>query len=157
VIRSVMVAHNYDQQLFYDLITILKDIICIPDKKNRSVIHHICHSSSIKGRGNSCIYYMQCLLNLYSKARYDEQISSEMVHSDNQNSFTRNFANMLNSVDICGDTAANIAARLGNRQLFDMLAQAGADCSVANFSSLKPSDYGFETPFSKVKMSFLNF
>lgn len=73
-----------------------------------------------------------------------------MIHSDPQNSFTRKFSNMLNSVDICGDTPANIAARLGNRQLFEMLAQAGADCSIANYSSLKPSDYGFEAPYTKV-------
>lgn len=144
LIRSVMVSHNYDSQSFLDLLSLLKDIICIPDKKNRTVLHHICLSASSKGRVNSCIYYMQCILEFYANSVHDEAVSSEMVHSDHQNSLSSRFRSILNIVDICGDTAVNIASRLGNRHLFDLLVEAGADVSIPNYATLKPSDYGFE-------------
>ena len=67
-----------------------------------------------------------------------------MVHSDHQNSLSSRFRSILNIVDICGDTAVNIASRLGNRHLFDLLVEAGADVSIPNYATLKPSDYGFE-------------
>lgn len=154
LIRSVMVAHNYDQSSFIDLITTLKDVMCMSDKKDRTVLHHICLSASIKGRVNSCTYYMRCLLEFYAKCVYDEQISSEILHQDNQNSVSRRFQSLLNVSDICGDTAVNITARLGNRQLFDMLVEAGADVSMANYASLKPSDYGFHPLNYGAKVSF---
>ncbi len=144
LIRSVMVSHNYEQQSFMDLLSVSKDIICIPDKKNRTVLHHICLSASSKMRVNSCIYYMHCILGFYAKSVHDEAVSSEMVHSDNQNSLSNRFRSILNVVDICGDTAVNIASRLGNRHLFDLLVEAGADVSIPNYATLKPSDYGFE-------------
>ncbi|KAJ2999896.1 transcriptional regulator swi6 [Globomyces sp. JEL0801] len=145
LIRAVMMDQNYDRNSFVDTLMILKEVICIPDKKNRTVLHHICLTSSIKGRSPSCIYYMQCLLEFVAKLACDEAMSSELVHQDNGNSLAKSFFNLLDAVDVCGDTAINIAARLGNRHLFDQLAEAGADASIPNCTGLRSADFGFET------------
>jgi ankyrin repeat protein len=144
LIRSIMVTHNFDRQCFLDLLTILKDTILIADKKNRTVLHHICLTASTKGKSQPSYYYMQCLLEFIAKSAYDEAMSSQLVHSDSQMSLGNRFASFLNSVDFCGDTAVNIAARLGNRQLFDMLVESGANVNIANCSGLRPLDFGFE-------------
>jgi ankyrin repeat protein len=144
LLRSVMVAHNHERQTFLDLLTVLKDIICIPDKKNRTVLHHICLAASSKGKLQTSIYYMQCLLEFIAKSAYDEAMSSQLVHSDNQVSLSRRFATLLNVSDFCGDTAVNIAARLGNRQLVDQLVEAGADLTIPNYIGLRPYDFGLQ-------------
>jgi ankyrin repeat protein len=143
LIRAVMVSHNHDALTFADLLNVLKDIICIPDKKNRTLLHHICLSSSVKGKNTSCSYYLQCLLDFIAKTAYEEVISSQLVHSDGQVSLSDRFTNLLNVPDFCGDTALNIAARLGNRTLFEQLIEAGADETISNFAGLKPLDFGF--------------
>jgi hypothetical protein len=150
LIRSVMVSHNFDQLSFLDLLNILKDYLFIPDKKNRTVFHHVCLSSSGKGKNQSSVYYMQSILEYIAKAIYDEAMSSQLVHSDNQCSLKERFSLLLNIPDFCGDTALNIAARVGNRQLFDQLFEVGADETIANFAGLKPFDFGFKDNRSSV-------
>lgn len=145
LIRAVMVVHNHERQSFYDLLSILKDTITITDKKKRTVLHHICLTSSIKARSPVSVYYMDCLLSFIEKAKRDDTLSSELMHADNQNSLANRFSSLLNQTDICGDTALNIAARLGNRQLFEKLYEAGADPFIYNNIGLKPSDYGFDS------------
>lgn len=147
-----MVSHNYDRNSFMGLIAILKGITCVADKKNRTVLHHICLSASIKGRVDSCTYYMRCLLDYYAKCVNDEQMCSEIAQDDMHKIFPRQFQSLLDVSDMCGDTAVNITARLGNRQLFDMLVDAGADVSIENYASLKPSDYGFQPSNSNSKV-----
>ena len=46
--------------------------------------------------------------------------------------------------DVHGDTALNIAARVGNRGLVKLLLDAGADKARANKLGLKPQDFGVE-------------
>lgn len=159
LVRSVMVGHNYDYQTFADVLSMLKDTIAIPDKKSRTVLHHICLSASVKTRVNAGLYYMKCIREFYAKSAYDEAVSSEMVHSDNKNSLSARFQSILNLRDVCGDTAVNIASRVGNKILFDMLVEAGADVSIPNFAGLCPADYGFgeSKGAGAVRYSFFHF
>ena len=143
LIRSVMVSYNHEQQTFPELIISLKDVMFIPDRKNRTLLHHICLSFNPKAKTQSCVYYMQCLLEYLANAQYDEQVSSQMIHSEIL--FVDNaLQNWINSQDVCGDTAINIAARLGSKQLYDMLLLAGANADIANGSGLKPNDFGID-------------
>ncbi len=144
LIRSVMVNHNNEKKTFPDLLNTLKDTILISDKKNRTVLHHICLAASVKNRSATCSYYMKCILDFFSKLSYDEEVSAQLVYSDNGNSFSKKINASIDLKDFCGDTAVNIAARLGNRDLFDQLVEAGADVNIVNYAGLKPADFGFE-------------
>jgi ankyrin repeat protein len=50
--------------------------------------------------------------------------------------------------DVHGDTALNVAARVGNKGLVGLLLDAGADKARANKLGLKPVDFGVETEVS---------
>jgi ankyrin repeat protein len=143
--RSVMVSYNHDKLSFADLVTSLKDTIFIPDKKCRTVLHHICLSANQK-TNQACIYYMETILEYIASVSYDEAMSSQLIHSEGTSSLSRRLKALINAVDVCGDSPVNIAARLGNRNIFDQLVQAGADVNIANTSGLKPIDFGFEAP-----------
>jgi ankyrin repeat protein len=156
LMRSIMVSHNYDRQSFLELLTILKDTIMIKDKKNRTILHQISLASSAKGKSQTSIYYMQCLLEFVAKSAYDEAMSSQLVHSDSQVSIARRFSSFINIVDICGDTAINIAARLGNRVLFNMLVESGSDVSIPNYAGLRPFDFGFDITNRTANVFFFN-
>jgi ankyrin repeat protein len=55
---------------------------------------------------------------------------------------------LVNLRDLQGDTALNVAARVGNKNLVKLLLDAGADASRANKIGLRPVDYGLEVPVS---------
>ena len=48
----------------------------------------------------------------------------------------------VNAQDKSGDTALNIAARIGNRSIISQLLEVGADPSIANKAGLRPVDFG---------------
>ncbi|KAJ2208399.1 transcriptional regulator swi6 [Coemansia sp. RSA 521] len=55
------------------------------------------------------------------------------------------FAAFLNLQDMRGDTALNIAARVGDRAMVRMLLNAGASPSICNRMGLSPLDFGVAT------------
>lgn len=57
---------------------------------------------------------------------------------------------MVDVQDVHGDTALNVAARVGNKRLVGLLVDAGADKARANKLGLKPADFGVETDVSNV-------
>ncbi|KAJ3323692.1 Coiled-coil domain-containing protein 39 [Boothiomyces sp. JEL0866] len=144
LVRAVMVTHNHERQVFLELLSLLKDNIFLIDHKGRTIFHHICLSSSIKGRPSTCMYYMQCLLEFMAKMAGEEAMSSDFVHSDSGNSLSRRILGLLNAVDLCGDTAINTAARLGCTPLYELLVEAGADTNIANYAGIRPADFLFE-------------
>ncbi|KAJ3274244.1 transcriptional regulator swi6 [Terramyces sp. JEL0728] len=144
LVRAVMVTHNHERQVFLELLSLLKDNIFIVDHKGRTIFHHICLSASIKGRPSTCMYYMQCLLEFMAKMAGEEAMSSDFVHSDSSNSLSCRILTLLNSVDMCGDTAINTAARLGCVPLYELLLEAGADKTIANYAAIRPDDFLFE-------------
>jgi DNA repair exonuclease SbcCD ATPase subunit len=53
---------------------------------------------------------------------------------------------IVNAQDKSGDTALNIAARIGNRSIISQLLEVGADASIPNRAGLRPVDFGIGGP-----------
>ncbi|KAG5462513.1 MAG: hypothetical protein BJ554DRAFT_4819 [Olpidium bornovanus] len=123
--RAVLVTNNYDTQSFPQLLDILQDSIPVRDKKNRTVLHHIVLTAGIKGRATSANYYMACLLEWTAQ---NGRNVSEIVDVQEKN----------------GDTALNVAARIGNQALIAKLVEVGASRYIENKVGLKPEDFGVE-------------
>ena len=54
-----------------------------------------------------------------------------------------NFSTLVDNTDICGDTAINLAARIGSKALVEQLLDVGANPMIENLAGLKPSNFGF--------------
>ncbi|KAJ3030776.1 transcriptional regulator swi6 [Rhizophlyctis rosea] len=126
LMRSVLVTNNYDSQTFMDLLDYLHPSITHIDSKGRTVLHHIATTAGMKGRSQASRYYMECTL---------EWIARRMDGA---------FSSLVNIRDKEGNTALNIAARIGNRNLMIQLLDVGADPLLPNFCHLKPADFGFD-------------
>ncbi len=57
-------------------------------------------------------------------------------------SIGRFMSEIVNAQDHSGDTALNIAARIGNRSIISQLLEVGADPNIANRAGLRPLDFG---------------
>jgi ankyrin repeat protein len=57
----------------------------------------------------------------------------------------RFMSEIVNAQDSSGDTALNIAARIGNRSIVSQLLEVGADPNIANRAGLRPLDFGIGT------------
>ena len=141
LVRAVLVTNNFDKDTFVDLLTLLHNAIDIVDKKGRTVIHHIALTAGIKGRMQASRYYLDSLLDTMSKTGLD-------------------IGAIIDVQDKNGDTALNIAARIGNRSLVEQLLRAGADPEIPNRAGLRPIDFGLEDArlsslFNKVRLSFV--
>ena len=58
----------------------------------------------------------------------------------------RFMSEIVNAQDKSGDTALNIAARIGNRSIISQLLEVGSDAGVPNRAGLKPIDFGIGDP-----------
>ncbi|RUP44230.1 hypothetical protein BC936DRAFT_149740 [Jimgerdemannia flammicorona] len=126
LMRAVLVTNNYDNESFPQLLEIIADSIQICDRKNRTVFHHIALTAGIKGRAPASRYYMECLLEFIARHRGGD------------------FASIVDVQDNNGDTALNIAARVGNKSIVDQLLDVGANRYIENKVGLKPEDFGIE-------------
>jgi ankyrin repeat protein len=125
LIRAVIVTNNYDSQTFKDVLTSISDAIPLVDNKGRTLLHHMALTAGIKGRVQASRYYMDVLFEWIRRHGGD-------------------FKSIVNAKDKNGDTALNIAARIGNRGIMEELIAVGADPSIENHAGLKPSDFGFD-------------
>jgi len=125
LIRAVLVTNNFDNDCFGDLLTMLHSAIDIMDKKGRTVIHHIALTAGIKGRLQASRYYLDNLLDMMTKMGMD-------------------IGALIDLQDKNGDTALNIASRIGNRNLVEQLLRHGADPDIPNRAGLRPVDFGLE-------------
>lgn len=123
LMRSVLFTNNFDSKTFVSLINMLKKTIFNIDKKDQTVFHHIASTASWKGKVHASRYYMECLIQTLGQNNFSELMS------------------ILNVQDIYGDTALNIAARIGNRKLVRLLIEAGASLEIANEEGMSAQDY----------------
>ncbi|TPX33180.1 hypothetical protein SmJEL517_g03797 [Synchytrium microbalum] len=126
LVRAVLVTNNYDSQSFPELLNILADAISLVDNKHRTVLHHIAFTAGIKGRSLAAKYYMECVL---------ERIGAMAGGF---------FGTLIDIQDKHGDTALNIAARFGNRNLVEQLLDIGASPDMENKAGIRPSDFGID-------------
>ncbi|KAM0748042.1 apses-domain-containing protein [Meredithblackwellia eburnea MCA 4105] len=127
LIRAVLVTNNSDQDVFPRLLDVLGPTLRTVDDAGRTVLHHAALVAGVKGRASSARYYMECVLEYI--ARHEQSHFKELVDAQ----------------DSHGDTALNIAARIGNRGLVRILIEVGADKMKPNKLGLRPGDFGVET------------
>lgn len=126
LIRSVLATQNYDSQIFPSLLDILHPSIRTIDTAKRSILHHAALSAGVKGRAPHARYYLEGTLTWIAQ--------NENAH----------FKVLVDLQDEHGDTALNIAARVGNKGLVRMLLDVGANRSLGNKLGLRPGDFGVE-------------
>ncbi|KAJ7281491.1 transcription factor [Mycena rebaudengoi] len=127
LIRACLATHSFDTQSFDNLVLMLAPSIRTLDTSRKSVIHHITSLAGVKGRAVPARYYLDKIF--YSIAQ-------------NQGG---DFRTLVDLQDEHGDTALNIAARVGNRSMVRTLLDVGANRMLPNKLGLRPGDFGVET------------
>ncbi|OJT02894.1 Start control protein cdc10 [Trametes pubescens] len=127
LMRACLATHCFDTQSFHTLVASLHASIRTLDTARRSVFHHIAATAGVKGRATAARYYL-------------DQINLWIVNNEKAD-----FHSITDIQDEHGDTALNIAARVGNRGLVRALLDAGANRLLANKLGLRPGDFGVET------------
>jgi regulatory protein SWI6 len=128
LIRAALVTNNHDQQSFARLLESLHPAIPIADNNGRTILHHIAVTAGVKGRSAAARYYLECLLEFIARGRGSVSLT-----------YFRN--NVLDAMDKYGDTALNIAARVGNKSLVDQLQELAADPYLPNKLGLRAIDF----------------
>ena len=151
LMRAALTTNNLDQACFPELLELLGPTIEMRDGRGRTVLHHIAVSSAIKGRSPSCKYYLECLLEFVVRqgsASSSQQESFNGISNANTQikpksiSLARFMSEIVNATDMSGDTALNLAARIGNQSIIQQLIEVGANPSIPNRGGLKPIDFG---------------
>ncbi|EMR10838.1 hypothetical protein PNEG_00984 [Pneumocystis murina B123] len=141
LIRAVLVTNNLDQSTFSELLEYIYPAIPLVDHQGRTVLHHIALTAGIKGRSAASRYYLETLLEWIVKNSEGEK---------NVLTLSSFVAKVVDAQDKNGDTALNIAARIGNKSIVQQLLDIGADATVPNRAGLRPLDFGItgEIPLS---------
>lgn len=148
LIRAALTTNNLDQGSFPELLELLGPTIEIRDGRGRTVLHHIAVSSAVKGRSSACRYYLESLLEFVvrqgsaSNSQQNSFQESNTVPGPKSIGLARFMKEIVNAEDISGDTALNLAARIGNKSIIQQLLEVGANPSIPNRGGLKPLDFG---------------
>ncbi|KAK4112730.1 apses-domain-containing protein [Canariomyces notabilis] len=146
LMRACVVTNSMDLNSFPELLDVLGGTIDVRDDKGRTVLHHIAVTSAVKGRNSASRYYLESLLEWV--VRQGSAPSSQNIPSSNgtpapaRMGIGRFMSEIVNAQDNSGDTALNIAARIGNRSIISQLLEVGADPNIANRAGLRPLDFG---------------
>ncbi|WVR04373.1 hypothetical protein IAU60_001375 [Kwoniella sp. DSM 27419] len=146
LVRSVLTTNQSEACGFQELLESLSPSIRTLDHAYRTVIHHIAMVAGVKGRASSARSYMGSVLEWV--AREQQAVSAAPSELDGASSNgahgSISLKNLIDVQDVHGDTAINIAARIGNKGLVKLLLDAGADKGKANKLGLRPADFGLE-------------
>ena len=148
LIRAALTTNNLDQNSFSELLDLLGPTIEIRDGRGRTVLHHIAVSSAVKGRGSACRYYLESLLEFVVRQGSASNSQQSSFHDPIAASapkpigLARFMSEIVNAEDISGDTALNLAARIGNKSIIQQLLEVGANPTIPNRGGLKPVDFG---------------
>ncbi|EDR13978.1 uncharacterized protein LACBIDRAFT_166037, partial [Laccaria bicolor S238N-H82] len=127
LVRACLATHSADQQTFHTLVIALHASIRTLDTSRKSVIHHIVSLAGVKGRAVAARYYLDQIFYWVAQHQGGD------------------FRTLVDLQDEHGDTALNIAARVGNRSLVRTLLDVGANRVLPNKLGLRPGDFGVET------------
>lgn len=127
LMRACVATTTADQQCFTRLLALLKPSIRTLDTSRKSVLHHIVALAGVKGRAVAARYYL-------------DEVFLHIAKEEGGN-----FRSIVDLQDEHGDTALNIAARVGNRSLVRTLLDVGANRILPNKLGLRPGDFGVET------------
>jgi ankyrin repeat protein len=149
LMRACVVTNNLDVGSFPDLLELLGPTIEMRDTRGRTVLHHIAVTSAVKGRSQASRYYLESLLEFVVRqgSAPNSQQSFLGGHSAVKSmGIGRFMSEIVNAQDKSGDTALNIAARIGNRSIISQLLEVGADAGIPNRAGLRPVDFGIGGP-----------
>ena len=138
LIRSVLTTNHSEAGTFSELLSALSESIRTLDHAQRSIVHHIALIAGVKGRAASARAYMAGVLEWVAKEASAEGSTAVGLKT------------LVDVQDVHGDTALNIAARVGSKALIQLLLEAGADKAKANKLGLKPADFGVEVEVSNL-------
>ena len=151
LIRAAQTTNNMDNNTFPELLEILGPTIEIHDGRGRTVLHHIAVSSAVQGRAPACRYYLECLLEyIVRQGSAANSVQNSFNYGQDANppppikplGLARFMGEIVNSSDMSGDTALNLAARIDNQSIIRQLIEIGADPTIPNRGGLKPVDFG---------------
>ncbi|KAH0559927.1 hypothetical protein GP486_003550 [Trichoglossum hirsutum] len=156
LMRAVSATNNFDRGSFPEVLELLGPTIEIRDARGRTVLHHIAVSSAIKGRSAASRYYLESLLEFvvrqgsapgsqqgsFNAGAIGASSASIAIGGVKAISLGRFMSEIVNARDKSGDTALNIAARIGNRSIIQQLQEVGADPGIPNRAGLRPVDFG---------------
>ncbi|KAH8879201.1 start control protein cdc10 [Thozetella sp. PMI_491] len=160
LMRACIVTNSMDFNSFPELLDVLGGTIDIRDDKGRTVLHHIAVTSAVKGRNIASRYYLESLLEWV--VRQGSAPSSQNIPSSSNSGPAGNpvkmgigrfMSEIVNAQDHSGDTALNIAARIGNRSIISQLLEVGADPNIANRAGLRPLDFGIGTESTEERVN----
>ncbi|KAF7308558.1 Transcriptional factor [Mycena chlorophos] len=126
LMRACLATHSFDTQTFENLVTTLSASIRTLDTSRKSVLHHVTALAGVKGRAAMARYYL-------------DKIFYFIVQNQGGD-----FTTLIDLQDEHGDTALNIAARVGNRSMVRTLLDVGANRNLGNKLGLRPADFGVE-------------
>ncbi|KAH9941502.1 apses-domain-containing protein [Amylocystis lapponica] len=127
LVRACLATHNADEAAFHVIVAALHASIRTLDTSRRSVLHHIAATAGVKGRAVAARYYLDQIFYWIAQHQGGD------------------FRSLVDLQDEHGDTALNIAARVGNRSLVRTLLDVGANRTLPNKLGLRPGDFGVET------------
>ena len=151
LIRAALTTNNLDQGTFPELLELLGPTIEMRDGRGRTVLHHIAVSSAVKGRSPACRYYLESLLEFVVRQgsapssqqnSFNDGLNSAPQSKHRPIGLARFMSEIVNAVDMSGDTALNLAARIGNKSIIQQLLEVGANPTIPNRGGLKPVDFG---------------
>lgn len=149
LMKACVVTNNLDMGTFPEILELLGPTIELRDARGRTVLHHIAITSAVKGRSQASKYYLESLLEFVVRqgsAPNSQQSFSNGPPALKTMGIGRFMSEIVNVQDKSGDTALNIAARIGNRSIISQLLEVGADPSISNRSNLCPIDFGIGDP-----------
>ncbi|WVN88669.1 uncharacterized protein L203_103882 [Cryptococcus depauperatus CBS 7841] len=152
LVRSVLTSNHAETGSFPQLLQYLSPSIRTLDHAYRTVLHHIALIAGIKGRASSARAYLANVLEWV--AREQQQVSLSITDPPDLSSSSElepiSLKMLVDVQDVHGDTALNVAARVGNKSLVNLLLDAGADKARANKLGLRPENFGLEIEALKV-------
>jgi ankyrin repeat protein len=148
LMSAVQVNNSLDHSCFPETLEILAPLIELRDAQGRTILHHIAVTCAIKGRAASSKYYLEALLEYLVRSN---SANSQTNPFDANNNYPkpiglmRFMQEMVNARDKGGNTALNLAARIGNRNIISQLLEVQADPSIPNHKGVRPMDFGVGT------------
>lgn len=148
LMAAVQVNNTFDHGCFPEMLELLGPLIELRDATGRTVLHHIAISSGIRGRAISSRYYLESLLEFVVRQGSSSNANSQQTVFDAYSNkaksigLVRFMSDVVNVQDKSGNTALNLVARIGNRAIINQLDELGADYNIANYSNVRPTEFG---------------
>lgn len=145
LMSAVSVNNSLDHSCFPETLEILAPLIELRDAQGRTILHHIAVTCAIKGRSASSKYYLEALLEYLVRSNIGNSQSNSFDASAQYGKpigLMRFMQEMVNARDKAGNTALNLASRIGNRNIISQLMEVQADATIPNHKGTRPVDFG---------------